>query len=150
MLAIRQCAAWVSTLITQNIPEIRNPRKQRKPIPVCTRSIYLICLLPSMIYLRYSIWCICSLLHLNLYSLRSILNPFRPADPFWGQTTQFSSSLSPKRDCGSKRVNPKPHSSSIPTPSMWVCHPPPCFFSFPVDPYAGVWISTPSSRWPPV
>ena len=26
--------------------------------------------------------------------------------PFWGQTSQTSSSLSPKRDCGSKGVNP--------------------------------------------
>ena len=31
-------------------------------------------------------------------------NPFRIAVPFWGQTTQISSSLSPKRDCGSKGV----------------------------------------------
>ena len=31
------------------------------------------------------------------------LNPFRTAVPFWGQSTQSSSSLSPKRDCGSKR-----------------------------------------------
>ena len=27
------------------------------------------------------------------------------AGPFWGQTTQTSSSLSPERDCGSKGVN---------------------------------------------
>ena len=40
------------------------------------------------------------------------LNPFLTlwiweltAVPFWGQTTQTSSSLSPKRDCGSKGVN---------------------------------------------
>ena len=33
------------------------------------------------------------------------VNPFRTAVPFWGQTTQSSSSLSPKRDCGPKRVN---------------------------------------------
>ena len=33
------------------------------------------------------------------------VNPFRTAVPFWGQTTQISSSLSPKRDSGSKRVN---------------------------------------------
>ena len=32
-------------------------------------------------------------------------NPFRTTVPFLGQTTQFSSSLSPKRDCGSKGVN---------------------------------------------
>ena len=34
----------------------------------------------------------------------SFFNPFRTAVPFWGQTTQFSSSLPPKRDCGSKGV----------------------------------------------
>ena len=33
------------------------------------------------------------------------INPFRTAVPFWGQTSQISSSLSPKRDCGSKGVN---------------------------------------------
>ena len=32
-------------------------------------------------------------------------NPVRTAVPFWGQTTQSSSCLSPKRDCGSKGVN---------------------------------------------
>ena len=31
-------------------------------------------------------------------------NPFRTAVPFWGQTTQLLSNLSPKRDCGSKGV----------------------------------------------
>ena len=30
---------------------------------------------------------------------------FRTAVPFWGQTTQILSKLSPKRDCGPKRVN---------------------------------------------
>ena len=34
------------------------------------------------------------------------LNPFRTAVPFWGQTSQISSSFVPKRDCGSKGVNP--------------------------------------------
>ena len=33
-----------------------------------------------------------------------LFNPFRTAFPFWGQTNQRSSSLSPKRDCGSKWV----------------------------------------------
>ena len=33
-----------------------------------------------------------------------LLNPFRTAVPFWGQTNQISSSLSPKRDCGCKGV----------------------------------------------
>ena len=31
--------------------------------------------------------------------------PFRTALSLWGQTTQISSSLPPKRDCGPKRVN---------------------------------------------
>ena len=64
------------------------------------------------------------------------LNPFRTAVPLWGQTTQISSSLSPKRDCGSKRVKsrwqsrimiiirsqgkPQKGASSIPTP---ICTP---------------------------
>ena len=34
------------------------------------------------------------------------INPFRTSVSFWVQTIQFVSSLSPKRDCGSKRVNP--------------------------------------------
>ena len=33
------------------------------------------------------------------------LNPFRTTVPYWGQTPQISSSLSPKRDCGSIWVN---------------------------------------------
>ena len=32
------------------------------------------------------------------------LHPFRTAAPLWGQTTQILSNMSPKRDCGSKRV----------------------------------------------
>ena len=36
------------------------------------------------------------------------LNPFRTAVSFWGQSTQIWSSLSPNRDCGSKRVAPQP------------------------------------------
>ena len=32
------------------------------------------------------------------------VNPFRAAVLFWGQTTRNFSGLSPKRDCGSKRV----------------------------------------------
>ena len=34
-----------------------------------------------------------------------LLNPFSTAVPFWGQTSQIRSNLSPKRDCGTKRVN---------------------------------------------
>ena len=33
------------------------------------------------------------------------INPFRTAVPFWGQTSQISSSLYPEQDCGPKRVN---------------------------------------------
>ena len=32
------------------------------------------------------------------------LDPFRTAVPFWGQTRLILSSLSPKRDCGPKRI----------------------------------------------
>ena len=32
------------------------------------------------------------------------LNPVRTAVPFWGQTTQIISDLSPKRDCGPQRL----------------------------------------------
>ena len=33
------------------------------------------------------------------------ISPFRIAVPFWGHPTQNLSNFSPKRDCGSKRVN---------------------------------------------
>ena len=33
------------------------------------------------------------------------INPFRTASSLWGQITQISSSLSPKRGCGPKRVS---------------------------------------------
>ena len=33
-----------------------------------------------------------------------VINPFRTAVPFWGQSSQISSSFVPKRDCGSKGV----------------------------------------------
>ena len=40
-------------------------------------------------------------------SVRKGLHPFRTAVPFWAQTTQILSNLSPKRDCGpKKRANP--------------------------------------------
>ena len=41
----------------------------------------------------------------DLIFCQKTLNPFRTAVPFWGHSIQTSSSLSPKRDCGSKRVN---------------------------------------------
>ena len=40
----------------------------------------------------------------------SIVNPFKTAVPFWGQNTRNLSSLSQKRDCGSKRGNGPRHS----------------------------------------
>ena len=50
--------------------------------------------------------------HKNLYYmsvllvlLRGTIVNFRTAVPFWGQPSQILSTLSPKRDCGSKRVN---------------------------------------------
>ena len=39
----------------------------------------------------------------------SCYNPFRTAVPLWGQSSHFISNLSPKRDCGSKRVNINSH-----------------------------------------
>ena len=60
------------------------------------------------------------------------INPFRTAVPFWGHTTAFSSSLSPKRDCGSKgvkvvtihrRVFPHRAASSV---AVFPLHPTPC------------------------
>ena len=42
---------------------------------------------------------------------RSSIDPFRTAVPFWGQTSQMSSSLSPKQDCGPKGVK-------VPSPTV--------------------------------
>ena len=36
---------------------------------------------------------------------RKAIHPFRTAVSFWGHSTQILSSLSPNRDCGTKRVN---------------------------------------------
>ena len=41
-----------------------------------------------------------------------LASAFRTAVPFWGQFTQISSSLSPKRDWGSKGVNTTHHINS--------------------------------------
>ena len=41
--------------------------------------------------------------HEELNTRSCNVNPFRTAVPFGGQTTQIPSSLSPKRDCSSKR-----------------------------------------------
>ena len=40
----------------------------------------------------------------TIFVVRAALNPFRTAVPFWGQTSQISSSFVPKRDRGSKGV----------------------------------------------
>ena len=44
-------------------------------------------------------------LFLRAKTPEGLINPYRAAVSFWGQSTQISSSLSPNRDCGSKRVN---------------------------------------------
>ena len=56
-------------------------------------------------------------------ALKGAVIPFRTAVPFWGQTILIISSLSPKRDCGSRRYLfscdwPWLH----PSPGSWVCH----------------------------
>ena len=38
----------------------------------------------------------------------SSLNPLRTAVPFWGQTSRILSNVSPKRNCGPKRVKDVP------------------------------------------
>ena len=61
-------------------------------ISIC--ALYFLFFCPSMLYLRYSMCCLCSPLYISIY-LRSLLSV-------------------PK--------SYKPHPSSIPTPSVWVCH----------------------------
>ena len=57
--------------------------------------------------------CVCLL---TTSRFRQILDPFRTAVPFWGQTTWKLSGLSPKRDCRSKRVKKsRPWSSGFRT-----------------------------------
>ena len=43
------------------------------------------------------------------------MNPFSTAVPFWGRTIHISSSLSPKRDCGPKRVSSHQMKESVVT-----------------------------------
>ena len=50
------------------------------------------------------------------YGITSAVNPFRTAVPLWGQTTQISSSLSPKRDCVPKRVKNRPREGG----DLWI------------------------------
>ena len=47
-----------------------------------------------------------------IHTCTSIIDRFRTAVPFWGQTSQIISNLSPKRDCSPKRVKEQ-HSSSF-------------------------------------
>ena len=50
-----------------------------------------------------------------------IVNPSRTSVPFWGQTTQISSSLSPKRDCGSKGLQQEFYYGDSVTPVSLLC-----------------------------
>ena len=71
-----------------------------------TKSIYVLCLLFLCFICDTLMCCFCSLPHLNI---------------------MYSSFL---------LLNYKPHPSSTPTPSVWVCHLlPACSFSIPDDPY---------------
>ena len=44
---------------------------------------------------------------------KELINPFRTAALFWGQTSQFLGSLSPKRDCGPKRAEGEKHPKEL-------------------------------------
>ena len=50
----------------------------------------------------------------QLHNFERKVKPFRTAVPFWGQTTQSSSSLSPKWDFGPRRVKSEAVSPSSP------------------------------------
>ena len=57
-------------------------------------------------------------LHVRRLARSTGLTLFRTAVPFWGQTTQISSSLPPQRDCGSKGVKvrfgrPSTHATAV-------------------------------------
>ena len=69
---------------------------------LCVLLLFLrICARFFFMYTRYTavcVWVLC-------VSFFTLFNPFRAAVPFWGQTTWILSGLSPKRDCGSRRVN---------------------------------------------
>ena len=43
------------------------------------------------------------------------VNPFRTAVPFWGQTSQIISNLSPKRDCSPRRVKSRNNNTNTGT-----------------------------------
>ena len=85
ILAVRQCAAWSSTLIPLLITPKDDDGNKRNLTPFCTYF---------RLELYYYICCAFSFLFITtLVSHISVLNL-------------------------------KPHPSSIPTPSVWVCHPP--------------------------
>ena len=73
--------------------------------PVPTLSLYLVTIAvysagPSIV----PIWYAPSQQYRQYTASPGTINPFRTAIPFWGQTSLISSSLSPKRDGGPKRV----------------------------------------------
>ena len=60
-------------------------------------------------YVTYNLCAVTKVRQRDIRLLNAVgvcLNPFRTAVPFWGHTSQISSILSPKRDCGPKGVNP--------------------------------------------
>ena len=79
----------------------------------------------SSLWKRAALCCACVVLCWTIGRPRSIpqqiklkstsLTLLEPQSRFWGQTSQIPSSLSPKRDCGSKGVNLSVRLSSIPT-----------------------------------
>ena len=71
------------------------------------RVFGLVCFSTSDVHIRYVMqYNGCGLEDgANDFTRTYAVNPFRV--PFWGQISQISSSLSPKRDCGSKGVNSK-------------------------------------------
>ena len=86
----RICSTWEAYLRweTEGFP---SETRALPSVSACTKKIKLL-----FFYLKQTT-------HVGTNEHR--LNPFRTAVPFWVQTTQIRSSLSPKRDCGSERVN---------------------------------------------
>ena len=52
-----------------------------------------------MIMITLMITLMMSIMTMLMITIAVLLNPFRTAVPFWGQTSQVSSSLPSKRDC---------------------------------------------------
>ena len=93
---------------TQKIPKTLS--NERHPEPAAHRSTPNICTYISVCVVVFTLkrppfptTPVHPLPVLILYP--TAINPFRTAVPFWGQTSQIFSSLSPKRDCGFKGVN---------------------------------------------